>query len=113
MDLLSGGRLTLGAGFRCGSRGFPGNSRPIRRAARYDGFFPVNVTSPEQVAEPAAVLRELRGTLDGYDIAVALQPSADPRPYAVAGATWCLTDPDPAALGRSGVRAMIAAGPPK
>ena len=32
--------------------GFPGNLKPIRRAARYDGYFPVNLTSPDQVATP-------------------------------------------------------------
>ncbi|WBQ05885.1 LLM class flavin-dependent oxidoreductase [Kribbella sp. CA-293567] len=29
--------------------GFPGNLRPRRRAARYDGFFPVNLTHPRPV----------------------------------------------------------------
>jgi alkanesulfonate monooxygenase SsuD/methylene tetrahydromethanopterin reductase-like flavin-dependent oxidoreductase (luciferase family) len=93
--------------------GFPGKAKPVQRAARYDGFFPVNLTSPEQVAEPAAVLRSVRGSLDGYDIAVALEPSADPRPYAEAGATWCLTDVDPATLRLADVRAVLAAGPPR
>ncbi|HZX04628.1 LLM class flavin-dependent oxidoreductase [Kribbella sp.] len=93
--------------------GFPGNAKPVRRAARYDGFFPVHLTSPDQLAEPAAVLRDLRGTLDGYDIAVALEPSADPRPYAAVGATWCLTETNPATLRRADVRALIAAGPPR
>jgi alkanesulfonate monooxygenase SsuD/methylene tetrahydromethanopterin reductase-like flavin-dependent oxidoreductase (luciferase family) len=26
--------------------GFPGSIRPLRRAARYDGFFPVNLSGP-------------------------------------------------------------------
>jgi alkanesulfonate monooxygenase SsuD/methylene tetrahydromethanopterin reductase-like flavin-dependent oxidoreductase (luciferase family) len=93
--------------------GFPGNAKPVRRAARYEGFFPVNLTSPEQLAAPAAVLRELRRDLDGYDIAVALDPSVDPRPYAEAGATWCLADVDPAELRPADVQALIAAGPPR
>ncbi|MER7247432.1 LLM class flavin-dependent oxidoreductase [Kribbella sp. NPDC000426] len=92
--------------------GFPGNAKPIRRAARYDGFFPVNLTSPDQLAEPVAVLRESRGNLDEFDIAVALEPDVDPRPYAAAGATWCLMDVDPTTLRLADVRAVIAAGPP-
>ncbi|HWD79657.1 MAG TPA: LLM class flavin-dependent oxidoreductase [Kribbella sp.] len=92
--------------------GFPGNVKPVRRAARYDGFFPVNLTSADQLAEPVAVLREVRGDLDGYDIAVAVEPSDDPGPYAQAGATWCLVDVDPATLRVADVRALIAAGPP-
>lgn len=93
--------------------GFPGNTKPVRRAARYDGFFPVNLTSPEQLAEPVVVLRSLRGTLDDFDIAVALEPSADPRPYADAGATWSLTDVDPPTLRLPDIRAQIKAGPPR
>ena len=34
--------------------GFPGNTRPMRRAARYDGFFPVNLEHPDQLAEVVA-----------------------------------------------------------
>jgi Luciferase-like monooxygenase len=40
--------------------GFPGNIRPLRRAARYDGFFPVNLQHPGQLAETAATLTGLR-----------------------------------------------------
>ena len=65
------------------------------------------------MAAPAAVLRELRGDLDDYDIAVALEPDVDPCPYADAGATWCLMDVDPVTLQLADVRALIAAGPPK
>jgi alkanesulfonate monooxygenase SsuD/methylene tetrahydromethanopterin reductase-like flavin-dependent oxidoreductase (luciferase family) len=93
--------------------GFPGNTKPIRRAARYDGFFPVNLTSPEQLAGPAAVLRDIRGDLDNFDLAVALEPDVDPRPYADVGATWCLMDVDPSTLRLADVRTVIAAGPPR
>ncbi|MFF0343307.1 LLM class flavin-dependent oxidoreductase [Kribbella sp. NPDC004875] len=93
--------------------GFPGNPKPLRRAARYDGFFPVNLTSVDQIAEAAAVLRDLRGTLDEYDIVVEALPAADPRPFAEAGATWCLTDIAPATARLADVRAVIASGPPR
>jgi Fe-S-cluster formation regulator IscX/YfhJ len=55
----------------------------------------------------------LRGNLDNFDIAVALEPDVDPRPYADAGATWCLLDVDPATVRLADVRAVIAAGPPR
>ena len=91
--------------------GFPGNQKPIRRAVRYDGFFPVNLTSPDQLADVVATLESLRGSLSGFDIAVAVSPSTDVRPYSSAGATWCLTDFDPATLRLAVVQAVIAAGP--
>ncbi|MEU4194248.1 LLM class flavin-dependent oxidoreductase [Kribbella sp. NPDC026611] len=92
--------------------GYPGKTRPLQRAAKYDGYFPVNLTSPDQIAWPAAVLRELRGDLDYYDIVAALEPSVDPRPYADAGATWCLMDLDSNAR-LADVQAVLTAGPPR
>src|SRR4030095_4510043 len=34
--------------------GFPGNVKPMRRAARYDGFFSANLEHPNQLSEVAA-----------------------------------------------------------
>ncbi len=65
------------AGVPVWAAGFPGNIRPIRRAARLDGFFPVNLEHPDQLAEAVATLTELRGgDLDTYDIAVGLAPAS-------------------------------------
>jgi alkanesulfonate monooxygenase SsuD/methylene tetrahydromethanopterin reductase-like flavin-dependent oxidoreductase (luciferase family) len=74
--------------------GLAGNTRPLRRAARYEGFFPINVDHPEQLAEIVAQLSALRepsrGLHEPYDVIVELEPDIDPGPYAAAGATWCL-----------------------
>jgi alkanesulfonate monooxygenase SsuD/methylene tetrahydromethanopterin reductase-like flavin-dependent oxidoreductase (luciferase family) len=72
--------------------GYYGKPRPLRRAARYQGFFPINLEHPDQLAEISAELRRLgRETKDGaaepFDIAVELDPGSDPAPYAAAGAT--------------------------
>ncbi|GAB3882520.1 hypothetical protein GCM10029964_040400 [Kibdelosporangium lantanae] len=40
--------------------GFPGKVKPMRRAARHDGFFPVNLDHPDQVAEVGATIADLR-----------------------------------------------------
>lgn len=37
--------------------GFPGNIRPLRQAARHDGFVPVNLQHPDELAEIAAALK--------------------------------------------------------
>jgi alkanesulfonate monooxygenase SsuD/methylene tetrahydromethanopterin reductase-like flavin-dependent oxidoreductase (luciferase family) len=70
--------------------GFPGNVKPLRRAARHDGFFPANLEHPDQLAEIVAAITDLRQrTTAPYDFAVGLPPGIDPAPYAKAGATWC------------------------
>jgi alkanesulfonate monooxygenase SsuD/methylene tetrahydromethanopterin reductase-like flavin-dependent oxidoreductase (luciferase family) len=50
--------------------GFPGNVKPLRRAAGYDGFFPANLEHPDQLSEIATTIAELRrDTTARYDIA--------------------------------------------
>jgi alkanesulfonate monooxygenase SsuD/methylene tetrahydromethanopterin reductase-like flavin-dependent oxidoreductase (luciferase family) len=92
--------------------GFPGKTRPLRRAARYDGFFPVNLEHPDQLAEITAAVTGLREhTTAPYDIAVALPPGTDPAPYAKAGATWWLAEFDPEAIRLDQVRGVLRDGP--
>jgi alkanesulfonate monooxygenase SsuD/methylene tetrahydromethanopterin reductase-like flavin-dependent oxidoreductase (luciferase family) len=91
--------------------GLPGNSKPVRRAARYDGFFPVNLSHPDQLAEITAVLAGLREhATTPYDIAVAVPPGTDPAPYARSGATWWLTEFEPV-LSLDQVRGVLRDGP--
>lgn len=89
--------------------GFPGKTKPLQRAARYDGFFPVNLDHPDQVAEIAGTL--CPDPAKPYDIAVALGPGTDPAPYVKAGATWWLTDFDPEAVSLDQVRGVLREGP--
>jgi len=91
--------------------GFPGSSRPLRRAARYDGFFPVNLEHPDQLAEVTGVLAGLREPATApYDIVIALPPGTDPAPYAAAGASWWLTEFEPA-VSLDQVRGVLRDGP--
>ena len=91
--------------------GFPGNARPLRRAARYDGFFPVNLEHPDQLAGiTAAIAGSRRDTASPFDIAIALPPGGDPAPYARAGATWWLTEFEPTAS-LDQVRSVLRDGP--
>jgi alkanesulfonate monooxygenase SsuD/methylene tetrahydromethanopterin reductase-like flavin-dependent oxidoreductase (luciferase family) len=96
--------------------GYYGKRRPVLRAARYQGFFPLGVDHPEQLAETAAELVALRreagrDPTEPYDVVVALPPGDDPAPYVPAGATWWLVDfPwDPVSVDQ--VRAVIRDGP--
>lgn len=92
--------------------GFPGNPRPVRRAARLDGFFPANLEHPDQLAEVVATLGELRAGAPGpYDVAAGLPVGVDPAPYAAAGATWHLVEFEPS-VRLDTVRAVLRSGPP-
>jgi alkanesulfonate monooxygenase SsuD/methylene tetrahydromethanopterin reductase-like flavin-dependent oxidoreductase (luciferase family) len=92
--------------------GYYGKPRPVRRAARYQGFFPIELEHPDQLAEVAAELASLRGdTEDPFDIVVALPPGSDPTGYAAAGATWCLVSFPWDAVSADGVRGVIRDGP--
>jgi alkanesulfonate monooxygenase SsuD/methylene tetrahydromethanopterin reductase-like flavin-dependent oxidoreductase (luciferase family) len=90
---------------------FPGNVKPLRRAARYDGFFPVNLENVDQFAQAVAAVRDLRGdNTTPYDIAVELRPGSDVAPYAEAGATWWMTELEPG-ISLDEVRGVIRDGP--
>jgi alkanesulfonate monooxygenase SsuD/methylene tetrahydromethanopterin reductase-like flavin-dependent oxidoreductase (luciferase family) len=92
--------------------GFYGKPRPLRRAARHQGFFPVNLEHPDQLAEIVADLAALRGDAeDEFDVVAALPPGADPAPYAAAGATWWVVDFPGDAVSADMVRGVIRAGP--
>jgi alkanesulfonate monooxygenase SsuD/methylene tetrahydromethanopterin reductase-like flavin-dependent oxidoreductase (luciferase family) len=62
------------------------NRRPVRRATRFDGLFPIDLPGPDALAELAA---EVPGP--PFDIVVTNPPDTDPQPWVDAGATWCLT----------------------
>jgi alkanesulfonate monooxygenase SsuD/methylene tetrahydromethanopterin reductase-like flavin-dependent oxidoreductase (luciferase family) len=81
------------------------NRRPVRRAAKFDGLFPIDLPGPEAVAELAAEVPP-----PPFALVVENEPGVDPAPWFDAGATWCLTafsnQPQ-----LDEVRAAIAAGP--
>lgn len=92
--------------------GFPGKARPRERAARHDGFFPVNLASPDQLAEEVAAVAALRDDAAApYDVIAAIEPGVDPSAYVDAGATWCVTDVEAEGLTLDRVRGFIADGP--
>lgn len=87
------------------------NRRPLQRAARWDGLFPVDLPDPGALASYAEQIRALRpADAPGFDLIVDLAPGADVTPWAAAGATWVLT-----AFGsqprQADVSARIDAGP--
>jgi alkanesulfonate monooxygenase SsuD/methylene tetrahydromethanopterin reductase-like flavin-dependent oxidoreductase (luciferase family) len=85
------------------------NRRPVRRAVRWDGLFPIELPGPEALVELVQETTEARGGTP-FDIVAEIEPGDDPGPWEQAGATWVLTG-----FGRqprlAEVREAIAAGP--
>jgi alkanesulfonate monooxygenase SsuD/methylene tetrahydromethanopterin reductase-like flavin-dependent oxidoreductase (luciferase family) len=86
------------------------NRRPVRRAARWDGLFPIDLPGPEALATLAGEIDGLRSGRSPFDLVVEISPGADTAPWEAAGATWVLTGfgRQPAA---AAVREAIEAGP--
>jgi len=84
--------------------------RPLQRAARFEGYFPIELPGPEALAELRAELDELRDPGRPFDFVCEVSAGGDPAPWVAAGATWVLTE-FPIETGAAEVRAAIEAGP--
>ena len=98
-------RITIWVAARWPSR------KPVRRAARWDGLFPIELPAPDALGTLATELREL-GAGDGgqFDLVAEISPGQDPSPWEAAGATWVLTSFD-SQPHEADVRSAIDAGP--
>jgi alkanesulfonate monooxygenase SsuD/methylene tetrahydromethanopterin reductase-like flavin-dependent oxidoreductase (luciferase family) len=88
------------------------NRRPLRRALQWDGYFPIGMPGPDQLAALVEEARRARTTSDPFDVIVEIPPDEDPGRWARAGVTWSVTDfgMEPAV---AAVREVIDAGPPR
>jgi alkanesulfonate monooxygenase SsuD/methylene tetrahydromethanopterin reductase-like flavin-dependent oxidoreductase (luciferase family) len=96
--------------------GYPGKRKPLRRAARFQGFFPVDLEHPDQLAELVAELVSIRKEIgrdltEPFDVVAALPVGTDPAPYASAGATWWLVEFPWDGVSVDQVRGVIRDGP--
>jgi len=87
-----------------------GNRAPLRRAARYDGFFVIGLERPEDLDEVTARLVE-HSPAPGFEVVVDLRPEQDPAPWLDRGASWVLTRIGPFDLDLAEVRRIVEAGP--
>jgi alkanesulfonate monooxygenase SsuD/methylene tetrahydromethanopterin reductase-like flavin-dependent oxidoreductase (luciferase family) len=85
------------------------NRAPLRRAARWDGVFPIDLEEPEQLVEVVHYVREQRPDGSPFEVVVENPAGVDPAPWEAAGATWCLTSFGQTPTERE-VREAIAAG---
>jgi alkanesulfonate monooxygenase SsuD/methylene tetrahydromethanopterin reductase-like flavin-dependent oxidoreductase (luciferase family) len=85
--------------------------RPLERAARWDGFFPIQLPDPAALATIAAEVADLRpDAASEFDLITEIAPGDPAEPWEAAGATWVLTafGPEPHL---PEVEAVIDAGP--
>jgi alkanesulfonate monooxygenase SsuD/methylene tetrahydromethanopterin reductase-like flavin-dependent oxidoreductase (luciferase family) len=78
--------------------------RPLRRALRWDGYFPTGLPGPDALAEVAAEIRQARPDGDPFDVIVEIAPDEDSGPWERAGATWVVTQ-----FGRQPTRSSVLA----
>lgn len=84
--------------------------RPLRRAARWDGVFPVDLDGPAALSELGAEVERLREGDAPFDLIVTNPAGTDPAPWIEAGATWCLSGFGPQPT-QAQVEQAIDAGP--
>ncbi len=65
------------------------SDRTLRRAARFDGLYPIEVTG-DQVRRMLDVIAEVRGGLDGFSLALTSHPGVDLDDLEALGATWAM-----------------------
>ena len=91
-------------------------TRPLHRAARWDGVVPLNTTggplTPDIVRDVVAAIAAVR-SLDDFDVVVTPGDEIDPAEYVDAGATWLVQSTWPEGdHWFDDLHARVAAGPP-
>jgi alkanesulfonate monooxygenase SsuD/methylene tetrahydromethanopterin reductase-like flavin-dependent oxidoreductase (luciferase family) len=67
------------------------NRQPLRRAARFQGVFAIDIATPEEAEQLCFVMGALRPEGSPFDVVLAPGPGAPSRLWADAGVTWLLT----------------------
>jgi hypothetical protein len=83
--------------------------RPVRRAARYDGLFAIEIDL-EGLGQMVRIVDDVRGSHEHFDVAVTWTPDTDLSAWEAAGATWAMWSTLPGQPLRL-VRQRINAGP--
>jgi alkanesulfonate monooxygenase SsuD/methylene tetrahydromethanopterin reductase-like flavin-dependent oxidoreductase (luciferase family) len=99
-------------------------TRPVDRAARWDGAIPIRFADrsltrvpPDDIAAVRQRVAGARGSADGFDVVVWAEVAAEPgevpglaHPYQEAGATWWIESARPQPGWWEGVTHRVAAG---
>ena len=85
-----------------------GATKPVRRAARYDGLYPIEIDHDDVLRDMLEIVREERGDLDGFDVIIRPDDAAQYRRFEELGVTWAITGPAP---GDPGVLELAGTNP--
>ena len=86
------------------------SDRTLRRAARYDGLYPIEVNGDE-IRRMVEVISKMRGGLDGFSLALSAHPGVDLAELEALGATWVMHAFWPGHRPEQVIR-FLAKGPP-
>lgn len=87
-------------------------TRPLRRAARLGDGIHLIETDADGLRRAADLIGELRGSLEGFDVAVNTDAGTDGEQWAGTPATWLLQSFPPVATAEE-VSTVISGGPPR
>ncbi len=87
-----------------------GAGKPVRRAARFDGLFPIDMDA-DQYNRALDEIVTIRGSLDGFDVAVKTTPGELPPDFVRDTATWAMHS-WPAVADLNDLFNTVMAGPP-
>ncbi len=87
------------------------NRAPLRRAARYQGVFAINVASPAEAEQLSAQMVLLRPGGGPFEIVVAPEAGWPAQDWAKAGVTWLLTPFSQFGARAADVGQVVDAGP--
>ena len=84
--------------------------KPVRRAARYEGIFPIEIDE-SSFSRMLDEIAEVRGGLDGFDVCLRTEHDGTPPPFLDDRATWLL-HAFPPVINHNKVFDVVMHGPP-
>jgi alkanesulfonate monooxygenase SsuD/methylene tetrahydromethanopterin reductase-like flavin-dependent oxidoreductase (luciferase family) len=87
------------------------NQAPLRRAARYQGVFAIEVATPADAGELRSRTGTERGATGPFDLVLAPGPGWPAQDWERAGVTWLLTPFSQFGARAADVAKVVAAGP--
>jgi hypothetical protein len=93
------------------------NLRPLRRAARFDGVFPIRSDmqdlEPDEVAMIAKYVKIHRQGEEPFDVVISGELDADIAAFEEAGATWFISGPGSGGEAIEETMGWLREGPPR
>ena len=86
--------------------------KPLARALRWDGYFPIGDDGEPLRPEELGELLDAKELPEGFDLVASQADGVDPAAYAAVGVTWLIQSRWPGPGWQDEIRAIIEAGPP-